>query len=240
MGLFIIPPFILAYAFSKNALNYLQLNRNPFIYATIIVIITILVSLPIINYLAELNSRLKLPESLYKIEEWMLDKERIAEKITKTFLVVETLDGFLLNLFMISILPAIGEELLFRGILQRLLIDFFKSKHIGVLTGAIIFSAFHLQFYGFLPRMLLGLYLGYILLWGENIWLPIIAHLVNNATAVIYYYLITKKDISIDLENIGATTKTFWYVPISGALLIILIWMIYRIYFKSKRPSHSL
>jgi membrane protease YdiL (CAAX protease family) len=234
IGLFIIPPFILAYAFDKKSVNYLQINKNPLVLASLVSFITIIISIPIINFLVEINSHLKLPEALANIESWMVDKENIAEKLTKEFLTTTNLKGFFINLFIIAILPAIGEELLFRGVLQRLLIDFFRSKHIGVIIGAIIFSAFHLQFFGFLPRMILGLYLGYILLWSKNLWVPIIVHFTNNASAVIYYYYKTNKGINFDLDNLGISSDTRFILPICVALITGLTLLLYRITIKQQ------
>lgn len=84
-----------------------------------------------------------------------------------------------------ALCPAITEEFFFRGALQRLIGKWNPNPHFVIWSAAILFSAFHLQFYGFIPRMLLGAYLGYLLLWTRSIWIPVFAHFINNATAVI-------------------------------------------------------
>src|SRR5690606_2422366 len=119
---------------------------------------------------------------------WMKVQELQMEKITEKILQVTSFSGLLLNLLVIAIIPAIGEELLFRGCLQPVFHRWTKNIHIAIWITAIIFSAIHVQFYGFIPRMLMGAVFGYMLYWGRSIWLPIIAHFINNATAVIYTF----------------------------------------------------
>ena len=111
--------------------------------------------------------------------------EELAEQLTQTLLSSDRIDILLANLFVVAILAALTEECFFRGTLQRILSRFHAKPHVVIWTAAILFSAFHLQFYGFFPRMLLGAYFGYLLLWSRSIWLPIFAHFINNAIAVI-------------------------------------------------------
>src|SRR5207344_1198984 len=94
-----------------------------------------------------------------------------------------------INLFIIAFLPALGEELFFRGMMQKLFSQLTKNNHLAIIITSIIFSAIHLQFYGFLPRMVLGIFLGYLLVWSGSLWLPILAHFVNNASAVLFTFL---------------------------------------------------
>ena len=103
------------------------------------------------------------------IEKWMKDAEESAAEITKAFLDVKTIPGLVFNVFMIAFLPAVGEELLFRGIIQRIFTDMTKSHHWGIWISAILFSAMHFQFYGFVPRVLLGALFGYLLVWSGSI-----------------------------------------------------------------------
>ena len=89
---------------------------------------------------------------------------------------------------MIALLPAVGEELIFRGIIQRILKNLFRSGHLSVWVTAFVFSAIHFQFYGFLPRFILGLVFGYLFLWSETLWLPVIAHFINNGVLLLLVY----------------------------------------------------
>ena len=87
-----------------------------------------------------------------------------------------------------AILPAIGEELLFRGVFQRLLTEWTRNIHWGIILAALLFSFFHFEFYGFLPRFLLGVFFGYLFVWTSSIWVPILAHFTNNFIIVVYSF----------------------------------------------------
>ncbi len=95
----------------------------------------------------------------------------------------------------------------------------------GIWVSAILFSALHMQFYGFFPRMLLGAFFGYLLLWSGSLWLPIIAHFVNNCVAVIFYYLKFNGIKVVDIEIIG-TGETLWLGILSGIVCVFLGYLI--------------
>src|SRR5690606_24371983 len=109
-------------------------------------------------------------------------------------------------------------------------------KHLGVFLASFIFSLFHFQFYGFLPRFVLGMFLGYLLVWSGNIWYPIIAHFVNNTAAVVAFYYINTSNIEFDIENVGATTNTFIYGILSAGFAVFLFGMFYRMSLSPRRP----
>ena len=203
IGLFVVPPIVLAFLVSKNPANYLRLKEQPAISSLLIVGIIMLVALPLVNWMMEINEFLKLPEFMASIEQWMKETEENAEKFTEAFLKMETTGDLLLNMVMIALIPAIGEELLFRGILQRLFSEWTKNAHWGIILAAVLFSAIHMQFYGFLPRMLLGVLFGYLFIWSKSLWLPIFGHFVNNGAAVIFAYLSNKGTITFDTDTLG-------------------------------------
>ena len=130
-----------------------------------------------------------LPDWLSGIEQWMRAKEDYADHMLEVIMTPETFSGMWLNLLIIAVLPAIGEELIFRGVFQKTLRDLFRSGHLSVWITSVLFSAIHFQFYGFLPRLILGLVFGYIFLWSRNIWLPVIAHFINNAVPTVGAYI---------------------------------------------------
>ena len=134
----------------------------------------------------------------------MKASEEQAAALTEAFLKMSTPGELIFNLFMIALIPAIGEELLFRGIVQNIFSRWLKNNHAAVWFTAILFSAMHMQFYGFIPRLMLGAMLGYLLVWSGNLWWPIIAHFVNNAAAVIFSYLFQNKFIDLDPDTIGS------------------------------------
>ena len=227
IGMFLLPPFLVAWLIHPKPFDFLSLNKHPKLYSFIATGILIILALPLINYMVKLNALLHLPESFSGIENWMLEKEKAAEKLIGAFLEADNIGTFSFNLFMIAIIPAVGEELTFRGILQPVLSRWCRSRHWGVFITAIAFSAMHMQFYGFLPRFALGVLFGYLLIWSKSLWLPILAHFINNAFAVGVYYFWGQAGEK-QLEEIGASEGTIISLMISIVGVIILLYTIYR------------
>ncbi len=217
VGMFILPPLLFAYLFSTHSGRYLKISRSPSLMLLLLGGLSIFTLLPFINWLAEINSHMTFPNALAGIGEWMKAKEVQADQLTELFLQVKSPAGLALNLLVIALIPALGEELLFRGLLQRLLGEWTRNIHAGVILTAFIFSALHLQFFGFLPRFLLGLMLGYLLEITQNLWIPIFAHFVNNATLVILFYLHYNGFIATKMEDFGSTHN---YFVIAFSLLV--------------------
>ncbi len=227
IGTFILPAFLIAYLFDKEPLNYLSLSKKISLSSVLLVVVALIAALPFINYLGDLNSRMSLPSFLSGVEKWMKDSEDQAARLTKNFLEMHSVSDVLFTVFMIGLLPALGEELLFRGIIQKIFSQWSKNVHIGVWTSAILFSAMHVQFYGFIPRMMLGALLGYLLVWSGSLWLPIIAHFVNNASAVIFTYLFNEQMMTVDPDKLG-TENDYVSVLISILTTGVLLWLFYK------------
>ena len=187
-----------------------------------------ILALPFINGMAELNQHMHLPSSLQHIESWMMASEEKLTELTKAFMQGTTTSILFTNLFVVAFLAAISEELFFRGMVQKVLIECFKNKHVGVWIGAILFSAFHMQFYGFIPRMLMGAYLGYLFLWSDSIWPSVFAHFVNNGLAVYVAWLMNRNTITADVDKVGMTPDQWIYVVVSGIMVSISLLLIYR------------
>lgn len=115
----------------------------------------------------------------------MQAKEQEMETLVNLLINEVGIIAFISNILVIALLAALTEEFLFRGAIQRIIEKWTANYHIVIWTAAIVFSAIHLQFYGFVPRMLLGAYFGYLLYWTKSIWAPVLAHFINNAVAVI-------------------------------------------------------
>ena len=165
----------------------------------------------------------------------MKSKELQAKILTEAFLDGDTITGLLVNIIIVAVLPAIGEELLFRGVLIRLFDQMVKNIHIAVLISSVIFSAIHLQFYGFLPRLMLGMLLGYMFVFTRSLWVPIIVHFVNNAASAIVYFLYNNGTSKIPMEEFGASSNVVYVI---GSLLITL-WLMTVIYQKEDANRHS-
>lgn len=227
-GLFIVPPLILGYLFYGRTTEYLYLNKSINSSTLLLVVVLMFFAGPFINFIGELNNSMVFPEWLAGMEKWMKDAEENAAIITEAFLNVKTIPGLAFNIFMVALLPAIGEELLFRGVIQRIFTNMTKNYHWGLWISALLFSALHMQFYGFVPRVLLGAIFGYMLVWSGSIWLPIIGHFLNNAIAVIAIYLINNNLISPKFEEYGTTSDSYYLAALSLALIVVLMLMIKR------------
>lgn len=234
-GMFIIPPFIIAYFLSKKAFAYLFLNRKFSSTQFILASLSIIIALPAINLLAEINTHMQLPEFLSSVEEWMRNSENQAELITNKFLVMENPFDLFVNLILIAVIPALGEELLFRGVIQRIFSNMTQSAHWGIIITAFLFAALHMQFFGLLPRMAMGVLFGYMLVWTQNLWVPILAHLLNNGMAVCITYFIHKGKLPEDIEKFGGNDSSIW---ISGCIsLIIITFLLFGLYGTRERQS---
>jgi uncharacterized protein len=228
LGMFIVPSFFLAWWFGRRIFSYLYLNNNPGIRVLFLSGVIIFAAVPFINFILELNMQMHFPESLRGIENWMRQSEEAAERVTRSFLAVDTIEGLLFNIFLIAVIPAIGEELMFRGVLMRIFRQWFRSPHWAVWITAIIFSAIHMQFFGFLPRMLLGVLFGYLVVFSGSLWPAIVAHFVNNSAAVISYYLHHQQVTDDTLENIGKGPHGIFYALVSLSFVILILWWIMR------------
>jgi uncharacterized protein len=236
IGLFVIPPFILGWFFSGNSVRYLSLDRKirwKTVFFTAVIMIS---AIPVINLLAHLNTQISLPDFMSSIEEWMKRTEDAAQELTKKFLAADTPTDLMVNILIIAVIPAVGEELLFRGVIQRLFSEWARNRHFGIWVSAIIFSAMHLQFYGFIPRTVLGVLFGYMLIWSGKMWVPITAHFINNAVAVIVFYFIRRNQVSEDFENFGAERGDWIYLVLSMLFLLILLISFYQ--YTRKGRSH--
>ncbi len=227
-GVFILPPLLAALFFAVKPFHYLKLN-NPSRWQTWILTIVIMVStMPFISQLIELNEAMRLPEWLQGVETWMQETETQAIELTEAFLAIDTWGQFCFNMVMIALLPAIGEELLFRGLLQRLFNDWFKNIHVAIIVTGFLFGAMHLQFYGILPRMALGVLFGYLFYWSGSLWIPIFAHFLNNALAVTVSFLERKGWIGTRLEDFGSSDNVFIILSsiVITALAMYVFWYV--------------
>ena len=228
IGLFILPPLILGYLYQGNIREYLYLNRSLNSSTFLLVIVLMFAMAPFINFLGEWNSNMNFPEWMDGLEQWMRDKEEDAAQITEAFLDVKTWSGLVFNLFMVAFLAAVGEELLFRGVIQKIFTRMTKSTHWGIWISAVLFSAIHVQFFGFVPRLLLGALFGYLLVWSGSMWLPILGHFFNNAFAVIALYFVNKGAIDPAVEEYGSTSDSYYAAIFSMLIVALLLWQIKR------------
>ena len=237
VGTFIIPAFLFSYLFDGDLFSYYKF-RNPTGMAPMLLIILMMVSvIPFINYMAEINLKMEIP--IRALDQLLRTLESTAEEMMVAFTATKSFGGLLMNLLMIGVIAAVGEELIFRGLIQRLMTQMIKNPHLAILITALLFSAFHFQFFSFLPRFVLGLVLGYLMYYGQSIWYPILAHFVNNAMGVIYYYFNSRGSADDMLEEIGTSTLIPVAAVISLALFLLfaLLWYYQTEKFTTRSPQ---
>ena len=237
IGMFVLPALLMG-VIEKRRYTYLDFSwpANPMMWFMVIGIMFF--AAPIFEQAIKLNEKLVLPEALSGLETWMKAKEAELERLTSLLLSDTTYWGLFVNLLVVAVIPAIGEEFLFRGCLQGILVRWFRNPHVGIWLTAIIFSAIHLQFYGFLPRMLLGVLFGYLLLWGRSIWLPVLAHFINNAAATISAFYLQRQGKSLDEMDFGDQIPSYLYF-LSFALTAILLYQYHKTGVTENRRHHG-
>lgn len=229
LGIFIIGPVFFTKIRKYKFDHFYQFNGPLSVLLIFFSAAILFASLPFIEFLSAWNNKMSLPDFLKSLEYWMRQKEDEAAVLTKQLLLMKNYGDLAINLLMIAIIPAVGEELLFRGGIQTILIKWFKNPHFGIWLAAIAFSAIHLQFYGFIPRLFLGALFGYLLLWGKSIWYPIIGHFINNGSAVITAFFYQQNGKGLDELEKTDNFPGFLYV-FSALFTLVLL---YRFYQKS-------
>ena len=226
-AMFLLPPLCVAYLWAQKPMKWLKVEQFQSFKIVGTAILLMLVALPTINLLAHINQQMALPAFLQPLEAWMKTQEEAAKHLTEQFLSVTTYSGLIINLLLMAALPAIAEELTFRGVLQRLFqgsevaeSQTAKVPHLAIWGSAILFSAIHLQFYGFIPRMLMGALFGYALVWTGSLWTPILMHFTNNAMAVILYFVALRQGWNMDQIDAIGTGNTLW-LGIASVVLTI-------------------
>ncbi len=234
-GGLLLPAFIYLWLCTPVTGKSAMLTKSVTPLAVFLSVILIVLSQPLIGWANDLNSYLTLPDGLSFLEDWMKNAENQGEMITEAFLSTTSGAGLMVNIFMIAILPAFAEELLFRGALAGLFKDWTKNTHVAVFLSSLIFAAIHLQFYGFLPRFLLGMALGYLFFWSGSLWLPICAHFTNNFLSVIVEFLFRKGLIHTNADNF-AMDNTAWLTVFSIVAISVVL---YFIHYQSTRQKEE-
>ncbi len=221
--MFIVPPIVF-YLITRRVKPMQNLgfrSVQPF-WLLFVGILLMFVSLPITNQLSTWNESMRL--GLPKLEDWLQNMEKAATEVTERMLRVNTIGGLLFNLLIIALIPAIGEELTFRGVVQQALVKGCKNVHVGIILSAAIFSFIHFQFYGFLPRMFLGMLLGYMFYITGSLWMSILMHFVNNGTVVLIYYLNNKGITNVDAEHFGSVESAGLVIASLVVTVILIVW----------------
>lgn len=232
LGAFVVPGLIFAYYWDfEKPLEPLGIEQAKNAKAYLLTALLMVISIPLVYGIYALNQKMALPAGWESLEEsWKTQEERAAATIGLLLDTPGTLALFF-NLLILVLLPAFGEELIFRGLLQRIFLQASRNHHLAIWTTAILFSAIHMQWYGFLPRMMLGAGFGYLVVWSGSLFPAIFGHLLNNGMALLGEHAAQKgwlpggEDWLMQLP--------YWVVAISFVLTALLLWDFYRL-----KPKH--
>jgi len=236
VGTFMLPPLFFSYFSERNCFSYNRLNKAPGYRMSNIVIVMSLVLIPIVWALGEWNEGWKLPEALAGLDEWMRRIDEQNSELVKLMTRDSRIGILLINIFVMAVLPAVGEELMFRGTIQPFLQKWTKSPHWAIWITAFIFSAIHFQISGFVPRMLIGAYLGYLCYWSGSLWLPILAHFMHNSMSILSEFIMLRR--GFDVDNLNYTDIHGWKY-ILGVAIVLAIGGIYLLWRNRKIPENT-
>ena len=197
---FLMPAVVYAMLVQEKPWNYLGFKKIP--TWSLLGIVAMFTIIPFLSLVTDWNESISFPESMSAIEEQMRSLQARSEEVIKLFIGQGSLFS---SLMIVALLAAVSEELLFRSVIQKGLIKLFKNAHVAIIVTALVFSAFHGDFFGFFPRFILGIMLGYMFWMSGSIFPSMLMHFVNNATIVTLYYLNTRGFIDIDVEHFGST-----------------------------------
>ena len=255
---FVLPPILCALLWYKGRwAEWLHLSkatgdRQQTVGSVLLAVVLMIVALPGLTLLAQLNQQITLPDCMAGLEAKLRAMEEAAMAVTEQFVKTDNAGQLLVTLFVVAVLPAFGEELTFRS----LLINFFSGNgsqlssakpdgssqyptknnklNIAIWVSAIVFSAVHMQFFGFFPRMLLGALFGYVLVWSGSLWLPIVMHLTNNALAVLEYNTLYWKGVDPSAADSFGYGDTLWVGIVSLILTAVGIYFLRKIILSSR------
>jgi membrane protease YdiL (CAAX protease family) len=213
-GAFVVAPLMFLRVYANKPVQSLNSNKHVWLIPALLSAFVIISFMPFNALFIEWNSKMNLPAWLEGMEQWMQQKELAMKELTEYLTGFDTFPQLFIGFIVIALIPAIGEELLFRGLIQPRIYRLTRNTHAAVWITGFIFSAIHLQFYGLIPRMLLGVLLGYLYVWSGNLWYPIIGHFTNNGFTLLMIFLHNRKAIDMDIE---ATSS----VPIGTAILSV-------------------
>lgn len=233
---FIVGAFLYIYLTHKNTMAYLGMTQTGNIWLYIIASIAMFCIMPLVSATAVWNDSLKLPQALQELEKLMRLMEDTANDFTIQLMSESGAVHLFSALFVMAFIPALGEELLFRGCIQKGLENKIGNAHVAVWVTAFIFSFIHFQFYGFLPRAILGVALGYFYFYGKSLWIPIWAHFLNNATSVLAYKMLYQETGETNLSTMGAPQELL-FPAIAGGLLYAAAMLFFVLVARYRKPQ---
>lgn len=233
IGLILIPAWYMRSRENQSIFKFFG-NRRPEWIPVLTTTFIVIIFMAVNSVFIEWNANVQFPEFARGFERWAREREDTATQLTEFLTHFESPWELLPAILVIAILPAIGEEIVFRGMIQGELLRATRNIHVAIWLAAILFSAFHIQFFGFVPRMLLGALFGYLYYWSGSLSFAVLAHFVNNGVSVIAVYLYQQGSVGFDLESPEAAPAEA--VIISALLTVGLLYSFYK-YFEHRKTS---
>lgn len=223
----ILPSLVTALMVSRLPARFLEIDRLPRASMTLLSVALLVVSMPAFNWIIQWNASLHLPDFMQGVEQWMRQAEDSAAATIRLMQGGTSVGDLILNVLIIGVMAGLGEELLFRGTIQRMLATSGMNHHAAIWIVAVLFSAIHMQFFGFVPRMLLGALFGYLLYWSGSLWLPIIVHAANNTMYVVFQWIALRNNMPAgNIDEIGTRPGEYIYIIASVVVSALFLWRI--------------
>ena len=216
-------------------LRFLRLDKAPSAMAVAGIVLISLAMTPAMNWLVAWNASLSLPEAMKPVEQWMRAQENAAQEATDTLLSGSSVWALIASVVCVGLLTGLGEEMFFRGALQRICCDGMRRRHLAVWTAAFVFSTLHFQFFGFVPRLVLGAFFGYAYLWSGSLWVPVIGHALNNSAVVAFMWM---GNNSIDAAAMGEAGSQSAVVAIVSAAVTVAMMVAYKKILANGKKTH--
>lgn len=223
--IFIVPAVATAVIVTRYPARFLEIDKAPGVRVMLLALAALLAMVPAMNCVISWNESLSLPGSLKGFETALRQAETNAAELTSMLMSGGSVGSLIISLLIVGLLAGFSEELFFRGTLQQLLTPgpCQSAPHLAIWITAFIFSAIHFQFFGFVPRLLLGAFFGYALYWSGSLWVPVTLHVVNNSLVVLTTWSAKAGINIVDFDEIGSSPSQWWVVVISLVVTALLI-----------------
>lgn len=223
---FILPALVTAVVITRRPAEFLEIQSLPGLLNAVIVLAILICAMPAMNALIEWNQNISLPQSMHGFSQWMREMEEAAQETVNVLFSGHTWVHLTVILLVVGVMAGLSEELFFRGTLQRLLVTGGLNPHLSIWAVAFIFSAVHMQFFGFIPRMVLGALFGYIAWWSGNVWLSVLAHIFNNVVAALVMWKSEGQSIDVTksaFESMGSDFGIMFWVSIVASVTMLCV-----------------
>ena len=231
LGGFVLAPLYYIWNFEKAQFE-IYFNSNNLKEIPVLIVFFLVISFMVVNSIfIEWNLNFQFPEFMSGFGTWAKEKEALLEELITYITVFDSLGYFMLAFLIVAVLPGIGEELLFRGLIQNKLQKITGNVHVAIWVSAILFSAFHMQFFGFVPRLLLGAFFGYLYVFSGNLWYAILAHFINNGFTLFMVYLYQNKVTGYDIEQ----TESIPFITV--AVFFVIGSALFYLFYKQVTPT---